>query len=254
KAVGLHDGGPSQCVENPSDGDLSIFQPVIEALAKWNLTLVTGGGNGDTTAPSAPGNARATGTMPDSVSLAWDAATDNVGVTGYDVYNGSTLATSATGTSVTVTGLSPDTSYGFTVKARDAAGNVSPASGVVSVKTQPGTGGRTLSNGTDFAIRDYQQVFSPATSTLTGQAAASLGISVTIRHTCAEDLGVTLLDPNGKTYPLKYSGGASCTAWTGARTFSVPGASSPAGGKWQLRVTDYGPGDTGVLDTWSLTL
>ncbi|RSN60424.1 hypothetical protein DMH01_13990 [Amycolatopsis sp. WAC 04182] len=252
KAVGLHDGGPSQCVENPTDGDMSLFQPVIEALTKWNLTLVTGGG--DTTAPTAPGNARSTGTTPDSVSLAWDAATDNVGVAGYDVYNGSTLATSATGTSITVTGLSPDTSYGFTVKARDAAGNVSPASGVVSVKTQPGTGGRTLSNGTDFAIHDYRQVFSPVTSTLTGPAAASLGISVTIRHTCAEDLGVTVLDPNGKAYPLKYSGGAACTAWNGARMFSVPGASSPAGGKWQLRVTDYGPGDTGVLDTWSLTL
>lgn len=252
KAVGLHDGGPSQCVENPSDGDMSIFQPVIEALTKWNLTLVTGGG--DTTAPSAPGTVRSTGTTPDSVSLAWDAATDNVGVAGYDVYNGSALATSATGTSVTVTGLIPDTSYGFTVKARDAAGNVSPASGVVSVKTQPGTGGRTLSNGTDFAIQDYRQVFSPVTSTLTGQAAASLGISVTIRHTCAEDLGVTVLDPNGKAYPLKYSGGSACTAWNGARTFSVPRASSPAGGKWQLRVTDYGPGDTGVLDTWSLTL
>ncbi|MFJ8917094.1 fibronectin type III domain-containing protein [Amycolatopsis sp. NPDC102389] len=255
KAVGLHDGGPSQCVPDPSDGDMSLFQPVIEALNKWGLTLVTGGGNGDTTAPSAPGNARSTGTTSNSVSLAWDAATDNVGVTGYDVYNGSVLMTSVTGTSATVTGLSPDTSYAFTVKARDAAGNVSPASGVVSVKTQPGDGGgRTLSNGTDFAIRDYQQVFSPVTSTLTGQAAASLGISVTIRHTCAEDLGVTLLDPRGKAYPLKYSGGSACTAWNGVRTFSAPGSSSPAGGKWQLRVTDYGPGDTGVLDTWSLTL
>ncbi|WP_410661412.1 proprotein convertase P-domain-containing protein [Amycolatopsis sp. lyj-112] len=256
KAVGLHDGGPSQCVENPSDGDMSIFQPVIEALNKWNLTLVIGDGGGDTTAPSAPGNPRSTGATSNSVSLAWDAATDNVGVAGYDVYNGSSLASSATGTSTTVTGLNPDTSYAFTVKARDAAGNVSPSSGVVSVKTQPGSGGsRTLSNGTDFPIRDYQQLFSPVTSTLTGPAATSLGVSVTIRHTCAEDLGVTLLDPKGKAYPLKYSGGSACTAWNGARTFSAPGAaSSPAGGKWQLRVTDYGPGDTGVLDTWSLTL
>ncbi|WP_051174029.1 proprotein convertase P-domain-containing protein [Amycolatopsis orientalis] len=253
KAVGLHDGGPSKCVENPSDGDMSLFQPVIEALNKWNLTLVTGEGGGDTTAPSAPGNSRSTGTTSTSVSL--DAATDNVGVAGYDVYNGSTPATSTTGTSATVTGLSPDTAYSFTVKARDAAGNVSPASGAVSVRTQPGDGGgRTLSNGTDFAIRDYQQVFSPVTSTLTGQAASPLAVSVTIRHTCAEDLGVSLADPAGRTYPLKYSGGAACTAWSGARTFSVPGVSSPAGGKWQLRVTDYGPGDTGVLDTWSLTL
>ncbi|GIG68813.1 hypothetical protein [Phytomonospora endophytica] len=41
-AVGLHSGGPSQCVSNPGPGDESIFQPVREALAKWNLTLYTG--------------------------------------------------------------------------------------------------------------------------------------------------------------------------------------------------------------------
>lgn len=254
KATGLHDGGPSQCVQNPGDDDLSIFQPVGEALAKWQLTLVTGGGDGDTAPPSAPANPRATSTTASSVSLAWDASTDNVGVAGYDVYNGSALATTATGTSATVTGLSPDTAYTFTIKARDAAGNASPASPAVTARTQPGDGGgRTLNNGTDYPIRDYQQVYSPITSTLTG-AVKSVAVAVTIQHTCAEDLGITLLDPAGRAYPLKYSGGASCTAWSGARTFTVPNASSPASGRWQLRVTDYGPGDTGVLDGWSLTL
>ena len=254
KATGLHDGGPSQCVQNPSDGDLSLFQPVIEALNKWQLALVTSGGTGDTTAPSAPGNPRSTGTTPNSVSLAWDASTDNVGVTGYDVYNGSALATSVAGTSATVSGLSPDTAYTFTVKARDAAGNASAASAAVSARTQAGGGNRTLTNDTDYAIRDYQQVFSPIASTLTGSAATTIGVSLTIRHSCAEDLGITLLDPKGKAYALKYSGGSTCTPWSGARTFSVPATASPAAGRWQLRVTDYGPGDTGTLDTWSITL
>jgi streptogrisin C len=254
KATGLHDGGPSQCVQNPSDGDLSLFQPVIEALDKWRLTLVTSGGTGDSTAPSAPGNPRSTGTTSNSVSLAWDASTDNVGVTGYDVYNGSALATSVAGTSATVSGLNPDTAYTFTVKARDAAGNASPASAAVSARTQTGGGNRTLTNDTDYAIRDYQQVFSPIASTLTGSAATTIGVSLTIRHSCAEDLGITLLDPKGKAYALKYSGGSTCTQWSGARTFTVPAVASPASGKWQLRVTDYGPGDTGTLDTWSITL
>ncbi|MEU7789925.1 proprotein convertase P-domain-containing protein [Amycolatopsis sp. NPDC049159] len=249
KATGLHDGGPSQCVDNPSDGDLSLFQPVAEALTKWQLRLVTSGG---TTPPGAPAAPRVTGTTATSVSLAWDASTGDV--TAYDVYNGSALATSVTGTSATVTGLSPDTAYTFTVKARDAAGNVSPASAPVPARTQAGGSGRTLTNDTDYAIRDYQQVLSPITSTLTGQAATPLSVAVTIRHTCAEDLGVTLLDPKGKAYALKYSGGGTCTAWTGLRTFTVPAAATPASGKWQLRVTDYGPGDTGTLDTWSLTL
>ncbi|MGW0503518.1 cellulase family glycosylhydrolase [Micromonospora sp. NPDC003241] len=98
------------------------------------------GGSADTQAPSVPGNLRVTGTSTSSVALAWNAATDNVGVTGYDVYRGSTLATSVVGTtSATVGGLSPATAYTFSVRARDAAGNVSAASTTVSATTAPGT-------------------------------------------------------------------------------------------------------------------
>jgi len=71
--------------------------------------------------------------------LAWDASTDNVLVTGYVLSNGQT----ATGTTHTVTGLTPDTSYTFTVQARDAAGNLSGPSNSVTVKTTPGTPGGT---------------------------------------------------------------------------------------------------------------
>jgi hypothetical protein len=99
---------------------------------------VTAASGGDTQPPSAPTNLHSTGTTSSSVSLAWTAATDNVGVAGYDVFNGSTKATSVTGTSATVSGLAASTSYTFTVKARDAAGNVSPASNAVTVSTTGG--------------------------------------------------------------------------------------------------------------------
>ncbi|MGW7662293.1 carbohydrate binding domain-containing protein [Streptomyces sp. NPDC054756] len=102
-----------------------------------------GGGGSDGQAPSAPGNLRSTGKSSTSVSLAWNASTDNVGVTGYDVFRGSTQVLSVSGTSATVGGLSPSTSYTFTVKARDAAGNVSAASNSVSVTTDSGGGGGT---------------------------------------------------------------------------------------------------------------
>jgi chitodextrinase len=126
-----------------TDTGLGVFDAPCTQLAGQNNVLATveitpPDGGGDTQPPTAPGNVRSSGATDSSVSLAWDASTDNVGVTGYDVFNGATKATSVTGTSATVSGLTPDTSFTFTVKARDAAGNSSPASNAVTVKTQPG--------------------------------------------------------------------------------------------------------------------
>ncbi|MDX2675135.1 carbohydrate binding domain-containing protein [Streptomyces sp. NY05-11A] len=102
-----------------------------------------GGGGTDTQAPTAPGGLTSTGKTSASVSLAWNASTDNVGVTAYDVYSGSARVLTVSGTSATVGGLSASTGYTFTVKARDAAGNVSAASNAVSVTTNAGSGGGT---------------------------------------------------------------------------------------------------------------
>ncbi|GAA3801349.1 hypothetical protein GCM10022226_21310 [Sphaerisporangium flaviroseum] len=100
-----------------------------------------GGGGGDTTAPSAPSNLRASNVTAGGASLTWNASSDNVGVTGYDVYRGSTIVGTATGTSFNVTGLSASTTYSFSVRARDAAGNTSPSSNTVTVTTPSGGGG-----------------------------------------------------------------------------------------------------------------
>ncbi|MFF4833572.1 carbohydrate binding domain-containing protein [Streptomyces sp. NPDC001315] len=102
-----------------------------------------GGGGGDTQAPSAPTGLTSTGKTSSSVSLSWGASTDNTGVTAYDVYRGSSQVLSVSGTTATVSGLSPSTSYTFTVKARDAAGNTSAASNSVTVTTDAGSGGGT---------------------------------------------------------------------------------------------------------------
>lgn len=254
KAVGLHSGGQSSCSSQPGS-DNSIYQPINEPLAKWGLTLVTGGGGGDTQAPTAPPNPRSTGSTANSVSLAWDAATDDVGVTGYDVYNGASLAASVGATSATVTGLAADTSYTFTIKARDAAGNTSPASAPVTARTQPGGGGggRIFSNGTDFPIRDFQVAISPVRSTATGPAANPVTVSITMRHTCQQDLNLTLVSPGGAWYPLQRYGGYPCTPFPGTRTFTVrPASGEPAAGTWTLRIGDNGPDDIGVLDSWSV--
>ncbi|AUG81319.1 chitinase [Kitasatospora sp. MMS16-BH015] len=99
------------------------------------LTATTVDPATDPVPPTAPGHLRSTATTSSSVSLAWDAATDNVGVVAYDVYQGGALVQTVAGTSATVTGLAPATAYAFTVKARDAADNASPASNQLSVTT-----------------------------------------------------------------------------------------------------------------------
>ncbi|WP_438348090.1 fibronectin type III domain-containing protein [Paenibacillus sp. FA6] len=107
--------------------------PIVPAL--WQL--VPGGGGSDTQAPSAPSNLQATGTTTSSITLAWNASSDNVGVTGYDVYRGSTLVGNVLGStlSYTNTGLNANTTYMYQVKAKDAAGNVSAYSNQVSATT-----------------------------------------------------------------------------------------------------------------------
>ena len=86
----------------------------------------------DIVAPTAPTNLRVTGTTRQSVSLAWDEATDDVGVYKYDVYVNGVKAYITSNTSVTVSNLTTLQTYGFYVKARDLAGNQSPQSNQVS--------------------------------------------------------------------------------------------------------------------------
>lgn len=93
----------------------------------------------DTTAPTAP-TLSASGTTQTSTNLSWSGATDNVAVTGYDVYrNGSLLGSTTTTTTYAVTGLSASTAYTFFVRAKDAAGNVSANSNTVNVTTLSNT-------------------------------------------------------------------------------------------------------------------
>nr|WP_248574823.1 GEVED domain-containing protein [Flavobacterium sp. H122] len=100
-----------------------------------DYTINITAGTADTTAPTAPTSLTASGTTSSSTNLSWSAATDNVGVTGYDVYQGATLLGSTASTSYAVSGLTASTTYSFSVRAKDAAGNVSAASNTVSVTT-----------------------------------------------------------------------------------------------------------------------
>ena len=107
---------------------------------------------GDTTPPTTPTGLVANAPSPTQVNLAWNASTDNVGVTGYTVYrNGATLATVGGATlTYTDTAVAPATSYSYTIDAFDAAGNHSaqPAPVSVHVPGQPKfVQGKTFSTG-----------------------------------------------------------------------------------------------------------
>jgi endo-1,4-beta-xylanase len=108
------------------------------AKPAWTAIQSVLGSSADTTPPSAPTNLNSPSHTSSSVSLSWTASTDNVGVTGYQVFRGGTQVGTPTSTSYTDTGLAASTLYTYTVKARDAAGNVSAASNSVSVTTSSG--------------------------------------------------------------------------------------------------------------------
>lgn len=89
----------------------------------------------DTQAPTVPTNLAASNIVTTSFTLTWAASTDNVGVTGYEIFRNGTSIGTTTATSFAVTSLTANTAYSITVKARDAAGNVSAASAALSVTT-----------------------------------------------------------------------------------------------------------------------
>ena len=101
-----------------------------------NGTLIWGLEPGtDTTPPSAPANLVAASTNSVAITLSWSPSTDDTGVVGYDVYKGSTVDGTTTGTVYKAASLASSTTYGFTVKARDAYGNVSSPSATLSATT-----------------------------------------------------------------------------------------------------------------------
>ncbi|MFD2098871.1 fibronectin type III domain-containing protein [Flagellimonas iocasae] len=118
-----------------------------------NITIVEAGGTaGDTEAPSTITDLASSNTTTTSTQLSWSASTDNVGVTNYEVFqNGISIANTGTTTGFNVTGLTPSTSYNFTVFAEDAAGNTSTVSNTAVVNTLAPPDNQAPSAVTDLA-------------------------------------------------------------------------------------------------------
>ena len=93
----------------------------------------SGGGVTDTQSPASPSSLAVSNSTQTSVTLIWQASTDNVGVTAYRLFRGSTAVASVSQLSYTFSGLLCGTSYVLGVEALDAASNVSPRSALTAV-------------------------------------------------------------------------------------------------------------------------
>ena len=89
----------------------------------------------DTEAPTVPKNLNASVVSSSQIDLTWDASTDNVAVTGYEIFRGGTSIGTSNTNSYSNTGLTASTEYTYTVLASDAEGNKSAQSDAANAST-----------------------------------------------------------------------------------------------------------------------
>ncbi|CAL9557164.1 hypothetical protein SUDANB106_04575 [Streptomyces sp. enrichment culture] len=143
RTYAAHNHGEQECSVRFSDGGVLNVPARSTASGAGDDTLLGNlcGADGgtppppDDEKPGAPGTPEASDVTDDSVTLSWTAATDDKGVSNYDVFRGGSKVATVTGTTYTDTGLTPGTEYTYSVKARDTAGQIGPASGTVTVTT-----------------------------------------------------------------------------------------------------------------------
>ncbi|WP_297815428.1 endonuclease [uncultured Polaribacter sp.] len=115
---------------------ITAFDAAANVSSASNTVFITTLPVPDTTAPTAPTNLTSSNITQTTADLSWAASTDNVAVTGYDIYQNSTIIASISGTNYTVSELTSGTSYNFLVTAKDDAGNISNASNILNVTTE----------------------------------------------------------------------------------------------------------------------
>jgi lysyl endopeptidase len=118
--------------------------------------------------------------------------------------------------------------------------------------TTGGGGTQTYSNATDFSIGDNTTVDSPITvSGRSGNAPSNASVTVAIVHTYQGDLKVDLVAPDGTLYNIHNRTGGGTDNINKTVTLNL--SSEPLNGTWKLRVNDNASGDTGKIDSWSVT-
>ncbi|KXY43762.1 DUF3472 domain-containing protein [Bacillus sp. FSL M7-1020] len=110
-----------------------IYEVTKDGLKKVNQIVNP---KPDTESPTQPQGLYASNVASDSVELKWNPSTDNVGVKGYQVLRDGQLIQTVQGTMFTDQNLTANKEYKYTVKAVDAAGNISAQSNILTVTTK----------------------------------------------------------------------------------------------------------------------
>jgi len=125
--VGYSKFATLELTQNSSRYKFSSNVEDLCATLIWNET--------DNEAPSKVPALYASGSTASTIKLTWDAAMDNQGVAGYEVYRDSKKIATTGNTTYVDKNLKPDTAYTYTVYAFDESRNVSEASAEFTVKT-----------------------------------------------------------------------------------------------------------------------
>jgi len=193
----------------------------------------------DTQAPTAPSNLMVAASSTTQISLTWNGATDNVGVTGYRIERCSgasctsfaQIGTTTGSTSFNDTGLAAATSYSYRVRAADAAGNLSPYSNTSSASTSTPS--------------DTQPPSAPSSLVATSSSSSQIGLTWAAS---TDNVGVT-------GYHVERCSGASCTSFTqigtttGATTFNDTGLAASTSYSYRVRANDAAGNLSGYSNT-----
>jgi len=213
-------------------------------------SFVFSGGSSDTQAPTVPTGLGSSAITQTSFTLSWSASTDNLGITGYDVYKDGTLYTSVTSTTATISGLTCGTTYAMTVKAKDAAGNVSAASSTSNISTSScvtDTQAPTVPTGLTSSVVSYNSVSLSWTASTDNVGVSSYDVytnetfNTNVTATTATVTGLTPATSYAITVKAKDAAGnvSAASSALNVTTTDAPAGSKPTIGAGLDGITDY---------------
>ena len=229
-ALGAHVTNNNPLMIGAWDTVGEFFDGIIDDVRIYNRALTSAdisalytytGGPPDIQAPTTPTNLTASAISSSQINLSWNASTDNVGVTGYRVYRGGTQIASPSTTSYSDTGLSPSTTYSYTVAAVDGAGNISSQSTSAEATTQAPP------------PPDTQAPSAPTNLSATAISSSQINLSWSAS---TDNVGVT-------GYRVERCTGATCTTFAQISTpttnsYNDTGLTANTTYRYQVRATD----------------